>query len=111
MNVYIPFKNKIITGKELKATGLTFIKFTNDMMKHNGFKYKIGKNTDIYPLTYDKWDKGGLYFCSIKKFYYYLDFGNGFHIVTFDDDEEIFVEENAYKARTITLGKKYISKI
>jgi hypothetical protein len=106
MDIFKSWRNKIVKGSRLKSLGLRFVKITNAMMFHNGFALKIGKNTDTHPLSTTFCSPGGIYFCPIDVFGLYFEFGDGFHYVDFADDEDIFIEDNKCKARTIILSEK-----
>jgi hypothetical protein len=102
------FIGKIIKGRVLKQflRGATFVKITNGSMKHHGLQLQTGLNIDKWNLSTEECSKGGLYFTTLENMFYYADYGNGYHEVSFDDNENIFIERDKFKARRITLGIK-----
>jgi hypothetical protein len=102
------WKGKIVKCRDLKSLGLTWVKVTNEKMMHHDYQYKIGENEDVRDLTMNNCSRGGLYFCPLDKIINWVNFGNGYHEVTFADDERVWVEENKCKAKRIVLGEKVL---
>jgi hypothetical protein len=103
---------KIVKGAVIKEiaekNGLYFIICTFNNLKDNDkFQYIIGENSDSRELVTNSWNSGGLRFTTIERIHDSRDVSNGFHVVTFSDDEDIFVDDYIFKAKTITISVKY----
>lgn len=119
MSTFNELKDTTVSGRVLKEIlkknpGDIFVKVTNKEKNHLGFPYSIGKNTDKFPLNSKRLTKGGLHFTTFSDIANHIYYGDGYHEVTFDDDEDVFVEGyefkegNNFKARNITLGPKIL---
>ena len=94
----------IIKGSALR--GKQLIKILSNSLRQYNFQYKIGKNTDILPFNpRGMCLAGGLYFTTIDNIFEFLLFGNKIAYVEVDDDEDIYVVKNEFKARTLTITK------
>jgi hypothetical protein len=108
METFNSWKGRLVKGRDLKSLGLTWVKVTNEKMKHYDVQYKIGENEDIHELTTNNCSRGGLYFCPLNVFGKWIQLGNGYHEVSFTDDEDIWIEEYKCKAKRIILDEKVL---
>ncbi len=108
MDKFESFEGTCITGNELNSLGLTFVKITRESMNHHGFQLCVGENEDTHELTMKTCSQGGLYFCPSKYMSSFIEYGNGYHYVTIDDNERVFIEQGKAKAKKITLSRKYV---
>jgi hypothetical protein len=97
-----------IKGRDLKSLGLQWVAVTNEKMMHNGEQYKIGKNKAANGFTYDGHKHTGFYFWPLNKMGDSTCNGDGYHEVSFDDDENIYIRFDKCKAGKIVLGEKIL---
>lgn len=66
---------KVYTGKEFNdlTKECNFVRLTIEGEKHNGFQYQTGLNVDTEKFNPAS-EKGGLYFCEISQFCYFLEY-------------------------------------
>jgi hypothetical protein len=106
METFNSWTNTLVKGRDLNSLGLIWVKVTNENMLHHDFQLKLGENIDNHELTQHNCSQGGIYFCPFDLFGMYCEYGNGYHEVSFTDDEDVWIEENKCKARRIVLGEK-----
>lgn len=84
-----------VKGKDLSHIPLCIV--TNEEEIDNGFKYKVGKNTNKY----------GLHFVACEDVFHpdIIDFGNGYRKITVDDDEDIKCYDNNYYEDEDVIGR------
>jgi hypothetical protein len=107
MEQFISWNYKIIKGRELKKLGLYFVKITpKNMWQYNLF-LKVGENISKCKLSKIPGGLGLINFYPINTFVNFFKYGgDGYHEVTFADDEEIFIDDNQCKARKVILSEK-----
>jgi hypothetical protein len=108
METFNSWKGTLVKGRDLKSLGLTWVKVTNKEMKHHGYQYSIGENEDIHELKMNNCSQGGLYFCPLDVITKWMNLGNGYHEISFADDEDVWIEERKCKAKRIVLGEKVL---
>jgi hypothetical protein len=114
MAEFISLNGQIVKGFEIKAIlkqkypNSNFVKVTKDTLLHKGFQYKIGENIDKYALRASFCACGGLYFTTFENMPQFMHYGNGYHVVDIDDNEDVFVEHGKFKAARIVLGEKIL---
>jgi hypothetical protein len=108
METFNSWKGTLVKGRDLKSLGLTWVKVTNKEMKHHSYQYIIGKNEDNHKLTRNDCSQGGLYFCPLDLIGKWMSYGDGYHEVSFADNEDVWIEENKCKAKRIVLGEKIL---
>lgn len=107
-NIYY-YGGGILKGKDLR--GITLCKITNIEENHNGFQFVTGKNTDVLPFNPSgSCTSGGIYFCEEKligNYFNYRDIiGHYIRLVTLDADEDVYVDNFKFKAKTVHLGER-----
>lgn len=95
------------TGKEFTSIyGTIFYTVLSDDLCHNGFRYKLGLNTDINKFNPSgSCTQGGLYFTNIQNLLKFMSYGSKIGIVTVPDDAKVYVENDKFKADKIILTK------
>lgn len=101
----------IIKGKDLKDVDL--YKITNFEENHNGFQFNDGLNIDHLEFNPEKECKsGGIYFCQLIDVLRWINYGNikGCYIrkVKLDDEENVYIEINKFKAKQIYLEPRVL---
>ena len=92
------------SGKEFNEyhnqRGTKFYKFLNNDLKHYGFEYGLGLNTDTKPFN-PNGDclGGGLYFCEESKCHnHYGSYGTKIALIEIPDDARVYIEHNKFKS-------------
>lgn len=104
------------TGEEFKALfgkDKLFVKRMNVDMKHNGFQYQIGLNTDTVPFNPNgHCDGGGLYFTTIDHIYNWSGYNGPVRLVEIPDDAKVYCQLNdtKWKADKIIIGEVLTDK-
>jgi hypothetical protein len=104
------FKISIITmGSKVDSplTNTTYVKILNESMAHNGFKYKLGLNTDHIPFKPSgSCESGGLYFTDLDNFYKFLEYGTLIADVKVPEGVEIYTDPvgDKWKASSIIIS-------
>ena len=81
-----------------EKNNLFFVIITNKELMTYDFKLTIGKNTSSKEIIFTTNDE-------IETFYNH---GDGYHRLSFDDDEETFVLINTFTAKNITISEKVL---
>lgn len=98
-------KFKLVKGRDLK--NIKKFRINDFEENHNGVQYKTGYNIDHLEFNPSgKCSKGGLYFFDVKHITCYSSAGCWIREVTLDDDEDVWAEDNKYKAKKIILGER-----
>jgi hypothetical protein len=75
-----------------------YVKILHESMKHKGFKYQLGLNTDHIPFNpFGSCGPGGLYFTDLANFYKFLDHGTLIADVEVPEDVEIYADPDGDK--------------
>lgn len=96
----------MIKGKDLKD--MVLCKVLSEDMNMRDFQYKMGENVDTIPLATEGSCKVGLYFTTIDKISWYLDYGTKLAIVEIPEEEPVYVDENKFRTHRLVI-KKIIS--
>jgi hypothetical protein len=114
------WQNRSVKGCGLNIFGLQWVVVTDENMMHNNCQYVIGKNEDLreecrviigennklHGASSESFLIGGYYFYPLDIIGLYMEFGNGYHYVSFADDEDVWLEYNKCKAKKIMLSVK-----
>jgi hypothetical protein len=106
MKQFNDLKGKLVKGRDLPKT--IFVKVTNSEMDHHDFPLVVGENVDKHELMQKDCSEGGIYFCPFEELHRFTMYGDGFHIVQINPNEDVWVEEEKCKARTIVLSEKVL---
>jgi hypothetical protein len=98
--------NRFMKGSDLKKFSWIWVTVTGYGVTWPGYKITIGENIDT---SYDAWDnpRSKLNLFPIQNIYYYqmsYPFWDGFHIVEFSDDEQIYIDFRQCYAKRLIIG-------
>lgn len=97
----------LTTGKSLANSGIKLYKVLNEAHIHRGMHYKYGKNVDRLPFNpTGECSEGGIYFTTAYGVLSFSGYGIWLREVTLDPDEQVYIEDDKFKAHTVHLGPK-----
>jgi hypothetical protein len=105
----------MITGKQFNEQykDYKFVKFTNEIEKHNRFRFKTGLNFDHLEFNpVGQCRPGGIYFTDYNKRTMWLEYGgkkmHWTRNVTIPDRAQVYVENNKFKADKLILSERQL---
>jgi hypothetical protein len=119
MSCFRNLLNKVVKGKILKEILLNspiksqldptriinrqFIMVTNSQYYYHKTKCNIGENE-----TNSGWNKNVFYFITSDNLSQFMIFGNGYHVVDFDDNDDVYVKSDSFQTKHIIIGEKIL---
>jgi hypothetical protein len=98
--------DNVISGKDFNKLGIIPCKILKRNLNHYNYQYKLGLNILKEKFKpYGECEGGGLYFCDMKKFYLYNDYGPFVGILKLPNDAKIYVEEDKFKTDKFIIEK------
>jgi hypothetical protein len=112
---YIKHLKQVLTGKKLNELfpKTRFIKLTNIVENHNGFRFKTGLNIDDKKFNPNKeCGPGGIYFTDIDNLPYWTCYGHRYtemkycRVVTLLPRSKVYIEDRKLKADRLILSER-----